>query len=186
MSLNNSLLQAIPSDSQEERQTLPFLRSITQMSHVTVEGKREAARLRQQKSRANRRIIPLPAKPKKSVERTFASFMKVKAVRRDGRQKGIFYIDMVVGPYFFPGQRYVAETGQLQGSSCKTERHRVKLSDPYYVTVVRPMVIAAIEGFLTAEKGKPARLPASMLFPAKPRKARGPYKPRKTKEMAAD
>jgi hypothetical protein len=154
----------------------------------TIEEKREAARLRQIKSRAKRRVSqPLAPSPVKTkpVERSFASFMKVKEVRR-GSEPGMFFIDMTVGPYLWPGQHYVAQTGQLHWTSCRTQRLKPKLSKSFYVRTLRPMVIDAIGAFLTAEKGKPTSLPKAYLFPVTPRKPGLTRKPRKTKETVTE
>jgi hypothetical protein len=124
----------------------------------------------------------LVLRPRKKPGKTpFASFIKVKAVRRDGKvDSGVFYVDMAVGPYFFSGQRYDARKGQLQWTSCESERLRPRLSRAYYAATVRPIVIASVEKFLTEEKGKPTRLPAKFRFPVSLRKPKQPV------EMAAD
>lgn len=156
---------------------------------MTTEEKREWERVRKAKQRAKRRagqhLVPSTLKQKEPDKTPFASFIKVRRVRRAG-QPGHFYLDLIEGPFTHPGLYYDAFKGQLQLSTCPMERRRPKLSGPYYVRTIRPIVIAAIEGFLTKERGKPARLPKDLRFPVKPRKARGPNKPRKTLEMAAD
>jgi hypothetical protein len=141
---------------------------VSGINTISDEDRRRKERERKAFWRASKRELTPDAAPTKQPG-SFASFIKVKEIRRSSKNvAGVFFVDMAVGPYFFRGQRYDARKGQLQWTSRGDQR--IRLSNHYYTSVIRPMVIAAIEDFMTTEQGEPTTLPDEYQFKATPTK----------------
>lgn len=148
------------------------------MIRRTEAEKREMARLRKARQREREKANqPDPiSKPVKRPGKTpFASFIKVREIRRAGpKGSGLFYLDLIFGPLRLRGCHYDANTGSLHLSTAKDERRKPKLNGAYNEAVVRPIVIRAIEKWVGDERGKPYRFPKAAQFPPKPRRSRQP------------
>jgi hypothetical protein len=125
-------------------------------------ARNQARKQLEQPSRKSRR-----QKPGKT---PFASYIKVKNWRHaNGLNE--YFIDLTIGPVHFKHAWYAAETGQLQLSTCRTETRRGKINGPYYVQVVRPLIIKSLEAHASKMHGQPVRLDEEMQFTPPPKKS---------------
>lgn len=115
----------------------------------------------------------------------FANFVRVRNPRLAGpAEHGAYFLDLAVGQFTLQGCRYDANTGSLQLTTCPLEKRQPKLNGAYFVSTVRPIIIAAIEKWRSKVLGRPFRFPKSARFTPKPRKPR-PTKSSKKEQFAA-
>ena len=121
-----------------------------------------------------------PSKRKKPGKTPFGSFIKAKNWR-NGKNRGEFFFDLIMGPTSIKGAWYNALTGQLQTSTCPLERRRLEIQRPYFTNVLRPILTRSLEAAIREKKGKPQnwRLPRSMRFDPPARQ------PRRSRSLAA-
>lgn len=116
------------------------------------------------------------SKPTKPPGKTpFASFIKVKegSVRNAGEKgEGLFYFDLIIGPITHHGVRYDLKAGQLQITTCLSERRRPTVQGPFYVSHLRPLIIRGIEKHISNKRGQPYRFHRKYQFTPEPRKPR--------------
>jgi hypothetical protein len=124
-------------------------------------AKRDQAESRQARAR-------LPGKT------PFASFVRVRNPRLAGQaEQGAYFFDLAVGQFTFQGCRYDANAGSLQLTTCPLEKRRPKVNGAYFVSTVRPIIIAAIEKWRSEVLGRPYRFPKAARFTPQRRTQRG-------------
>jgi hypothetical protein len=142
----------------------------------TAEEKRRIERERKARWRAKARANQPESKPKpKPLKRPgkppFASFVRVKNPRLAGPvEQGAYFLDLAVGQFTFQGCRYDAKAGSLQLTTCPQEKRRPAVNRAYFVSTVRPIIIAAIEKWRSEVLGRPFRFPKAARFTPQPRK----------------